>query len=614
MSGKLKIFVIVLISVILLSCQDFFDPNQEIVLKEDQLFKEWNDFRSAEMGLYHIQQQLVDQIVVLGELRGDLLKITENADRDLIEVYNFDISKENRYASPLIFYNLIANCNNLIQKIVSKKPEVLNNKGAIDNYDRLYGEVQCMRAWAYFNAVRIYGKIPYIYPFLSSVEDIEKYVNTGRTFTDSIDIVYDIKGHYNDTLYNVVRQLDRIYLDMKAVIDTFTVVLENLRIVGVIHNAENNDKTWEVTGWSEYSYHCLLGQMYLYLGDYKKAMDHFNPILYNYDSETSEIKYGLDTRFQNDKWKNILTDIDPLEHLYTIWFDKNYRQQNGLQQLFSNTGVNDYMLKPTHVAVSLWECIWNNMQVIENPIYPEKTYVSYPGIPGDYYRGYGVSYLYYRNGISLTKDEVKDMLEMKRRENWEEVNRIMMGVDTVAHKFTLDRGVYERDAFLPVYRAAGIHLYAAEIYAMWEFDRGFGVINPDVNLSLEFLNNGQYNDNNKQLGVRGRLGFGDGYDAIRVGNYIYQYHPSTNQVTGWSDYTGNLFAKQRYLESKIIEERARELAFEGERFYDLIRIARRRGDPSFLADKVASKFEAGKEESIRSLLSDENNWYIHYYE
>jgi hypothetical protein len=64
----------------------------------------------------------------------------------------------------------------------------------------------------------------------------------------------------------------------------------------------------------------------------------------------------------------------------------------------------------------------------------------------------------------------------------------------------------------------------------------------------------------------------------------------------------------------LLDERARELAFEGERFYDLMRVAKRRNDPTFLAKIVSEKFPAAQREQIYNYLSDESNWYIKYFE
>jgi hypothetical protein len=64
-----------------------------------------------------------------------------------------------------------------------------------------------------------------------------------------------------------------------------------------------------------------------------------------------------------------------------------------------------------------------------------------------------------------------------------------------------------------------------------------------------------------------------------------------------------------YVEDKIVEELALETAFEGSRFQDLMRIAMRRNDPAFLANKIAAK-HTGNVEAIRSKLMDQNNWYL----
>ena len=92
-----KLLAVLLILILTASCEKFFDPPQELVMQQEDFFQDWNEYRSAEMGLYSLQQDLISQIVVLGELRADLLDITANADRDLIEIYNFTISPDNKY-------------------------------------------------------------------------------------------------------------------------------------------------------------------------------------------------------------------------------------------------------------------------------------------------------------------------------------------------------------------------------------------------------------------------------------------------------------------------------------------------------------------------------------
>lgn len=64
-----------------------------------------------------------------------------------------------------------------------------------------------------------------------------------------------------------------------------------------------------------------------------------------------------------------------------------------------------------------------------------------------------------------------------------------------------------------------------------------------------------------------------------------------------------------YVEDLLVEEMALELAFEGNRFHDLMRIAMRRNDPSYLAQKVAQKHPANAA-AIETKLQDINNWYI----
>ena len=59
----------------------------------------------------------------------------------------------------------------------------------------------------------------------------------------------------------------------------------------------------------------------------------------------------------------------------------------------------------------------------------------------------------------------------------------------------------------------------------------------------------------------------------------------------------------------IINEMALEGSFEGNRYYDLLRVALRRNDPAYLADPISLR-NGTVNTSLRSLLMDPKNWYL----
>ncbi|HRX11206.1 MAG TPA: RagB/SusD family nutrient uptake outer membrane protein [Draconibacterium sp.] len=606
---------IFLLSVILLSsCKDFLNPDQEINITKDKLYDDWYEYRSIAMGMYAIQADLVEQLVILGELRADLMKTTENADADMVEIYNFNVSKENKYAQPTNFFKLITAANSFITVLKTEHPEVLDPKSVITNYDKLYGEALCMRAWAYFNAVRIYGKVPFLPESLTSIDEVNNFLNTSGTYIDSVQIIYGVDGYSNDTLKNVSIPLEKQYYDQDLIIDYFTNELEHgVKSVGVNHFIENNDQTWEVTVWNAYAYHTLLGLMYLTNGDLAKAASNFEFVT---KTNSDNYRYQLDGSFGLNNWRSIFTNIDLREHIYTVWFNKSYFQQNQFQEFFEPIKPNKYMLKPTRNAILNWETTWDDYRLQVNNTQPWTTRTVWKGMPGDFYRGYGASYAYVQNGVPVSQGNVFSMLWLKSENDYRTASLLIEDADTIIYKYSINKGVFDKDANFIVYRAAGVHLWLAELYVWWKFEQN-GIVREFTSNAVNILNDGSNYDVNstrEQKGVRGRVGFGGATDGIRPGNINYIRHPFTNEVTGYIDVTGNFKGLQLYLEDGIIDERARELAFEGERFYDLMRVAKRRNDPSFLAKKVSEKFPEGQREQMYTYLMNPENWYIHYFE
>ncbi|MDC0584370.1 RagB/SusD family nutrient uptake outer membrane protein [Bacteroidales bacterium] len=640
------VFTVVFILFTASSCKKFFEPTQTLVIAAEDYFENMEEVQSAVFGLYALQQEVVDQLLVLGEVRGDLVTVTDNAPGDLKEINNFEISQGNDYISPFNLYKLIAACNNLMRVFELKYPSVLDDvKDVYEKYDELYGEVVTMRAWAYLNAARIYGEIPYIPSTLTSIQEIREFVESdGQPYYDSIDILYNptdtgkviveifnsdstgyFVGSYGDTIYyNQPKVYNTGYRNMYDVIDSCitslnkSVLRGNTYVVGYdFENPNNNDYAdWELSRWNKYGAMALLGQLYLEKGDLATARTYFIKVIENNDVED---RYTLDNTIVQDNWKTLFNGaLNDDEHIMVVKFNRANGQSNNFRALFSNQLPNNYYLKPTANCVKLWDEEWYGRSIFHGASDDEMVEgrLERRGTPFDFYRGYGVSYSFIKDGKIIEPITIRaELIPARISGDILGISDFMEGIDTVVYKYDLvneDRP-YVNDAPFVVYRAGQLALHVAETYTYTgSKQNGFDKYVSGSQASLS--------------GVRGRVskrvGFNYYFEELKIANSKFEiFDKVTGDIVDSDPLDGEEFVSyyevkedskiQERMDSLILDERSRELAFEGERFYDLARMARNRNKPEILINRIASKFKGtAKEQEIRRYLADEKNWFI----
>ena len=99
-------------------------------------------------------------------------------------------------------------------------------------------------------------------------------------------------------------------------------------------------------------------------------------------------------------------------------------------------------------------------------------------------------------------------------------------------------------------------------------------------------------------------------------NYVDQVKKKIKETTGKEVteddiYSGKYDAEvQDAVEDLIIDECGLELAFEGSRFSDLYRVAMRRGNPDYLAERVSKRHTGEVDPKLRSWLNNMSHWFL----
>lgn len=562
------------------SCGDFVDPDSDrVIIANKNHLNNAEDTLYSVVGIINKLQAISDRTILLGEVRGDLSDINNYTSSDLRDVALFNVNDTtNAYNSPADYYAVINNCNYFI---ANADTAMKNNRNEYI-FKKEYAVVKAYRAWTYMQLAQVYGKVPFVTDPILSKTDADK---------------------------------DYPRYDMQQVCEYFLKDLQGLETVetpgyGTIRRVDSR--------FFYFPIYVLEGDMNLWLGNYREAAMCY----YKYLSSRNGTNTGYTTSNSTASWNRTSTHWDMTSDGWSSFFKEgtnylssselvtlipgdsipsegNYSQ---LRNLFNSRSDNDYnaSVVPSQSLIDLSAAqTYCHYTSTRNVVYA----------PSSGLDNYRAGDLRLSSVYSSTKN------------------------DRLVHNKTIDlvsNNKYSQQNVI-VYRRAMVYLHLAEALNRAGFPR----------FAFEILKDG-LDDDIIQTKVMpyykadsawiAQFSFPSNTYVRRSGSYPELTTENTvgihSRGCGWSEYNDYYVmpdneeldddARLQYqiekVEDLIMDENALEFAFEGQRYYDLMRVALRRGNPAYLADKIYARRGADKAAEMKSLIGKDlyttSNWYL----
>ena len=165
----------------MVGCSDMLDTDSErqnfnpsIDEKTDSVFYAF--------GIFEAMQQLGDQYLLQGELRGDLVKTTKYTNNSLQQLADFSATTENKYDSAYVYYRVINNCN---YYLAHRKQDLFT--GSANVVVSEYAGVMAIRAWAYLQLGRNYERVTFFTEPLTEISKIDNNDFPELTLAEIVD-------------------------------------------------------------------------------------------------------------------------------------------------------------------------------------------------------------------------------------------------------------------------------------------------------------------------------------------------------------------------------------------------------------------------------------------
>ena len=600
------------------SCADFFDQSSEhVVFADDDHLNQATDSLFSLVGILNQLQTIGDRTVLLGEVRGDLVDITTNANSDLRDIALFNIGDDNRYNNPADYYAIINNCNYFI----AKADTALKNNRNEYIFMKEYTAVKAIRAWTYLQLVLNYGSVPFVTEPILSKQEAEQnfprydlqaicqyFINDLMPLTDRWADEYpgytdarNIKGLDDNSSYRL------LFFPLNIVLGDLNLWLAS---------ATGNQSAYKEAAIRYYKYISQrngdnsaypVGRNYYMWSPGSTTWNSFRSATSgSWSQEVSGQNAELITIIAGDSIRAEGT-YSELRNLFYSREDNDYRvsivPSTGMFNL-SESQVNCCLgsngLTFSYAPNDLTEHMSGDLRLYQSYDYGERT----DRLTNE---RFDVSY--------IEKQSFQHIHIYRRAQLYLRLAEALNGAGYPRAAFSilstgLNNEIYETD----------VYPYCSESDSTWisQLDfpvRLYGIITAQDITSTT----GSSAENLNTMGIHSR---GSGWTPYNEFYRIPEAEPipvldeEGNPIEGAfiiQKDTPELIEKQKaVVDSLLLNENGLELAFEGTRFYDIMRFAMRQPSPEqFLAEKVAAR--RGKnniDEGLKSRLMNKQNWYL----
>ena len=569
-----------LLSMLSVSCSDFFDPSTDDELNGEDYISSSTEMYTGFLGIMTKLQAIGDKEILLTETRGELIEPTDNSSTELRQLYNYEPSLQgNSYANPDGYYEVVIACNDYL----SKMDEFRSNPAVTDEvYRQLTASTVRIKVWAYKTLAEIYGRAVWFddpitkvteivngprFQLMELPELIDKCLNTIETASDGGAANANIDWiAWLDPTNVGDRAANSEYRKWNYMVPPYEGLHAELCLwKGALLDAANQDAT----------------------AYYKSAADELLKALNTQIDRTSDpgssvywLPCGATPGHYVNAWEN--KQPYPFESVAALIYDYSKNQTNTLLKHFSNEYPNKYLLRPSEVGMNR---------------FTDATFS--PGNMGTNDTRYKTCFGQSSGSYYFAK--------FRRVNDKARVN------------------AYEDDCHVYLYRATQYHMMLSEaLNHLRRFQAFNGVFNSGV-LAADFIPH--YNaDGVEQAGWEEWEGFASKYDPSKCdwtasasfGTRRYRSEGIRCCITGLSArpvkgaddlVVSTAAAVIRFNDEAILDESMLEFAGEGKVYPMMNRMAVRYNDLSIVADRVCPKYEAaGRDAEIRSKILSGGNW------